>query len=116
VAILENGDRTEVLGSLVPEMVATELNFDWQNFRRQLMAAGSQHQRILFGAYVCRTFNRSSPVPMRMFDLTLHGQRVRDPDQPPSEERIRHVFHLPCTGETEEEPDGSRAGDLGPAG
>jgi hypothetical protein len=113
--VLENGGRSEVLAALVPEMITTAPDFDWQNFRRQLMAPANRPERILFGGYVCRTFNRGAPVPMRVFELTLHGQRVHDPGVP-AEEPIRRVYHLHCSGDLEEEPAGSQPGGADSAG
>ena len=97
VGLLANGDHVEVLQSLASKIVNPEVpDSHWEAIRMQMMSPISRQDRSLFGQHICRTFNRSAPVPLRELELTLHEQPVRDPGEPLRPVHVGAVYRLPC--------------------
>ena len=94
---LSDGSQREILSEVVPQVLAWPPTGDlWRNTRQRMMAPSSEPFRQSFVNYVCREFNRLSPVPLVGITLELHGQAMHDPGEQPTEERILHAYRHSC--------------------
>jgi hypothetical protein len=95
--VLANGERVSVLEAIAPKIISAEIpEPHWEAIRGQMMASTARKERALFGRYLCRTFNRSAPIPLRAVELTLHEQAAHDPSEPPARVRVGVIYRLPC--------------------